>query len=317
MGALVNDNNNLPALVSRAGQRLLDARNSAELLEAKKIAEAALHYAKVTKAANDTHADCLRIITRAEIRMADEIDRGQASGEVATRQSTLRQGPDVRSPDNGTATYEDMGLSRQRVAEWRETRDAGEEVVETAIQSALAEGRAPTKADIQKHVRGTFGTGENEWYTPTDILDLAREFMGGFDLDPASSLQAQQVVKAARYFTKETDGLAKEWAGRVWLNPPYSQPLIAQFVEKLVSEVRGGAVTEAILLTHNYTDTRWFQGAASEASAICFPAGRIRFVDSNGALASPTQGQALTYFGKREGEFVAAFHHLGLVVEVR
>jgi len=77
------DTSNLPALLSRAGQRLLDARSSAEVLEAKRLAEAALHYAKVTQAANDTHADCLRIITRAEMRMADEIDRGQASGDVA------------------------------------------------------------------------------------------------------------------------------------------------------------------------------------------------------------------------------------------
>ena len=53
---------NLPALIDRAGQRLLGARTSGEVLEAKYIAEAALHYARVTKAANDTQADCLRII---------------------------------------------------------------------------------------------------------------------------------------------------------------------------------------------------------------------------------------------------------------
>ena len=35
--------------------------------------------------ANETHADCLRIIARAEWRMADEIDAGQASGEVADK----------------------------------------------------------------------------------------------------------------------------------------------------------------------------------------------------------------------------------------
>lgn len=55
------------------------------------LAEAALHYAKVTKAANETHADCLRIITRAESRMADEVDRGQASGEVAKPNQPVSQ----------------------------------------------------------------------------------------------------------------------------------------------------------------------------------------------------------------------------------
>lgn len=144
--ATLDRRENLPGLLARAGQRLLDARTSAEVLEAKKLAEAALHYAKVTKAANETHADCIRIITRAEMRMADEIDRGQASGDVSVAggdRQTI-----VRSPDNAPATFDDLGIDRRRVAEWREVRDAGEAVVENAITKALDEGRTPTKADI-------------------------------------------------------------------------------------------------------------------------------------------------------------------------
>ena len=137
---------NLPALVSRAGQRLLDARNSAEVLEAKHIAESALHYAKLTRAANETHADCLRIITRAEIRMADEIDAGQVGGSIAGRgrPSKMSEAP----------TFSNLGIRRDQVHEWRQVRDAGPEVVEQAIRGAIAEGRAPTKADISRHVRG-------------------------------------------------------------------------------------------------------------------------------------------------------------------
>jgi hypothetical protein len=37
------------------------------------------------------------------------------------------------------ATFEDLGLDRRRVAEWREVRDAGAEVVERAIEVALSE----------------------------------------------------------------------------------------------------------------------------------------------------------------------------------
>jgi hypothetical protein len=73
--------------------------------------------------------------------MANEIDRGQASGEVATRQDTLAQNTDARASGNGAAKLSDLGISSQRVSEWRETRDAGPEVVEQAIQSALDEGR--------------------------------------------------------------------------------------------------------------------------------------------------------------------------------
>ncbi len=131
----------LPALMERAGNRLLGARNSAELLEAKALAEAALHYAKVTKAANETHGDCLRIITRAEMRMANEIDRGQANGEVRDAGQ-----PSIARPSGNSLS--DLGVSSQRVSEWRDVRDAGTQVVENAISRALSEGRAPTKSEI-------------------------------------------------------------------------------------------------------------------------------------------------------------------------
>ena len=54
--------------------------------------------------------------------MADEIDRGQASGEVA-RKHDNQHTMDVRGADNHAATYDDLGITRQRVAEWRDVRD--------------------------------------------------------------------------------------------------------------------------------------------------------------------------------------------------
>ena len=110
-------------------------------------------------------------------------------------------------------------------------------------------------------------TGENEWYTPTEFLEAAREVLGGFDLDPASSIAAQKKVKASQYFDKERDGLAVPWRGRVWLNPPYSQPAIGEFVSKLVAELHAGHVAAAVMLTHNYTDAAWFHEAARGASS--------------------------------------------------
>ena len=76
----------------------------------------ALHCAKVTQAGNDTHADCLRIITRAEIIMADEIDRGQASGHHHGK---------VQTSDLKPATYDELGIDKRRVSEWRYHRACG------------------------------------------------------------------------------------------------------------------------------------------------------------------------------------------------
>lgn len=192
------------------------------------------------------------------------------------------------------------------VSGWRDRIEQENERVTTNLLDAA-----------EKHVRGTFGTGENEWYTPDEHIELARQVLGSIDLDPASSHVANKVVQSATFFSEETNGLQKEWAGNVWLNPPYSQPAIAHFADKMVEEWKSGRVTAAIVLTHNYTDTAWFHALAGAATAICFTRGRVRFVSPTGELAAPTQGQAFFYFGHDADIFADVFGEVGFVVEVR
>jgi phage N-6-adenine-methyltransferase len=155
-------------------------------------------------------------------------------------------------------------------------------------------------------VRGTAGTSDDEWFTPSKYVEIARSVLGEFDLDPASHDEAQKVVRARRYFTKADEGLAHEWHGRVWLNP--LQSLIAKFVDKLVEERIAGRVSAAIMLTHNYTDTRWFRTALSVADAIGFTLGRIKFYQPDGTVGEqPEQGQAFFYFGDETARFAEAF----------
>jgi ParB family transcriptional regulator, chromosome partitioning protein len=186
-------------------------------------------------------------------------------------------------------------------------------------QAALAEiteNNEPAKEAIKDavHNHRAQGTGENEWYTPQKYIDAAAKVMGGIDLDPASSEAANETVGAKKIFTIDDDGLTKEWAGSVWMNPPYSQPAIKHFMAKIVDEFQSGRVTEAITLTHNYTDTSWFHLAAKFASAICFTRGRIGFLSPSGEKAAPTQGQAFMYFGDDPSVFVEVFEEFGLVM---
>lgn len=63
----------------------------------------------------------------------------------------------------------------------------------------------------------------NEHYTPAWLVDAAREVLGGtIDLDPASCPTAQEIVQAAACFTDDAGlgGLAPDWYGRVFVNPP-------------------------------------------------------------------------------------------------
>lgn len=67
----------------------------------------------------------------------------------------------------------------------------------------------------------------DEWYTPKFII----ESLGEFDLDPCAPIKPLWETARTMY-NKIDNGLEKEWQGRVWLNPPYSRPLIELFLEK-------------------------------------------------------------------------------------
>lgn len=236
---------------------------------------------------------------------------------VKSRGNPEKKGSDLKSADRrklNMADAESMtGISNQQVSRWRKR------IKDEAAYKATLYGAAYKKLMAmrgQSDVRGASGTGENEWYTPAEFIDRARRVLGGFDLDPASSEVANETVKAARIFSIQDSGLNHEWFGRVWMNPPYAQPHIADFIEKLASEYEAGRVTEAVALTHNYTDTQWFHRAANACSAICFTRGRIGFLSPSGERAAPTQGQAFFYFGSRIKEFACVFSDVGFVVGV-
>ena len=88
--------------------------------------------------------------------------------------------------------------------------------LESRLSRTLKDGdTADARARVAKH-----SSASVEHYTPAGIVDLARSLMGGIDLDPASCAKANEIIKAARYFTEEMDGLAQDWRGSIWLNPP-------------------------------------------------------------------------------------------------
>ena len=230
---------------------------------------------------------------------------------------TKNKGGDRRSDQKRRAAFlvvdaeSETGITQQQVSKWakrlKDKNKYREALYGAAYRKAMAERG-------QTDQRGASGTGVNEWYTPAKYIQLARDVLSGIDVDPASNLAAQETVRAKTYFTSEDDGLSQDWEGSVWLNPPYAQPLIAQFVSKMVAERRAGHVTAGIMLTHNYTDTAWFHEASGLADAICFTRGRIRFVDDQGNEASPTQGQAFFYYGDDVELFASVFGEIGLVV---
>jgi ParB family chromosome partitioning protein len=152
----------------------------------------------------------------------------------------------------------------------------------------------------------------DEWFTPGPIIDLARQVLGGIDFDPASCEFAQRTVQATRWFSKADDGLAQLWHGRVWLNPPYSYPLVERFTGKLLDEFDAGHITAAIVLVNNATDTAWFQRLLARFPA-CFTRGRIRFYRVDRKTISPRLGQVFFYLGDDVSRFAWVFDDVGIV----
>ena len=165
--------------------------------------------------------------------------------------------------------------------------------------------------EVLKRPHVSFNSGNNEWYTPSNIIEAARTAMGSIDVDPASNDIAQQTVKAGTYYTAETNGLDKEWAGNVWLNPPYASDLIGKFIDKLVSEKKN--YNQAVVLVNNATETEWFNKIVSISSMVCFPKSRVKFYMPDGKTGAPLQGQAILYIGDNTDRFYEAYKEIGWV----
>jgi len=197
---------------------------------------------------------------------------------------------------------------KQVVFRWR--RNLNPDNFETTYAKVVAHY---TKiVEFQKMAHVGYNSGECEWYTPPDIVEAARQVLGEIDLDPATSLVANDVIKAAQIFTLQDSGLKAPWHGRVWMNPPYGPPLITQFCEKLARHIRDGDISAAVVLVNNATETEWFRTIASMAIAVCFPSGRIPFW-ATGITMFPLQGQAVLYIGPHRERFLEAFQGFGLV----
>jgi len=79
-----------------------------------------------------------------------------------------------------------------------------------------------------------------------------------FDLDPAHP-PFETHVPCRKYYTVEDDGLAQDWDGLVWLNPPYSKP--APWVEKWLNHGDG-------LLLVQYSRAHWFMDLFNSNASV-------------------------------------------------
>lgn len=161
-------------------------------------------------------------------------------------------------------------------------------------------------------------SGRQEWWTPSPIVEAARYALGSIDLDVASCQEADEIVRAARFFDREIDALSQDWNGRVWMNPPFADGVVDKFVNKLISEPD---VSAWCALLNNTTETVAGQIFLASSHILCFPASRLRFrgPDAAGKQGTPLMGQMIgAHFRVAPAEGIARFYEafkpLGVVL---
>ena len=131
---------------------------------------------------------------------------------------------------------------------------------------------------------------KNITLTPLDLISK----LGQFDLDPCG-LQFHKT--ATKIISLPDDGLFENWVGRVWLNPPYSNP--KPFIEKLSKHGNG------IALVLNSTDTVWFQEyGLKKANGMFLLKGRPKFTRMDMTDVSIMRGVVLFAYGSENNELL-------------
>lgn len=123
----------------------------------------------------------------------------------------------------------------------------------------------------------------NTWLTP---LSLVRE-LGEFDLDPCGFPDHDT---AKKLICLPDDGLAADWAGRVWLNPPYGKHAVS-WLEKLDKHGNG------IALIFGRLETQWIKPFVRNGYFQI--EGRISFLNSDkNTVSNAGSSSILVPFGR-------------------
>lgn len=162
-----------------------------------------------------------------------------------------------------------------------------------------------------------------EAYTPPEIVEAARATMGGIDLDPASCVLANSVIKAREWMGPSIgiNGLQSDWRSngpthaptRVLLNPPGGQlnrdtlepaahgaSSAAVWWGKLTEEWEAGNVEQAIFVCFSMAVFKTAQSLGYPAPyrfPFCVPRQRLRFWgdDRPPGTGQPSHDNAIVY----------------------
>ena len=126
-----------------------------------------------------------------------------------------------------------------------------------------------------------FSSKTDLWATPQKFFDQLNSFYR-FETDVCA---IPDNAKCPTYFTPEMNGLAQEWNGTCWMNPPYGRGIGAWVEKARLSADENGATVVCLLPAR--VDTRWWHDHCAKAAEIHFVRGRLKFGDAENSAPFP------------------------------
>ena len=125
-----------------------------------------------------------------------------------------------------------------------------------------------------------FSSKTDMWATPQDFFDKYNKIYN-FEIDVCAS---PENAKCSKYYTKEQNGLAQEWTGKCWMNPPYGREIKDWMKKAYESSLNGATV---VCLVPARTDTAWWHDYSVKGN-IEFIRGRLKFGGSKNSAPFPS-----------------------------
>jgi len=153
--------------------------------------------------------------------------------------------------------------------------------------------------------KALFSSNSKEWETPQDFFDILNRVFK-FNLDVCATAKN---AKCKKYFTEQQDGLAQEWRGNIWCNPPYGRD-IEKWVKKAHETHWKGANGRGamiVMLLPARTDTIWMQEYVFGTAKLFFVKGRLKFSNCKNTAPFPSM---LAFYGAMDKQIMEIGKHL-------
>lgn len=165
-------------------------------------------------------------------------------------------------------------------------------------------------------------SGRDDWQTPDEILDAVRDVLGGIDLDPASSEEANSRVGAMQILTEADNALDCPWPMdcRVYLNPPGgkigNKSKTKLFWRRMMEYRKDGFLLHGIFA---FFSIEGLQNTQSETYSamdfpLCIPKKRVQWVHPTEEKHQPSHSNAFIYIPGHLNDtdhFIKIFSQIG------